>query len=139
MSSYNSIAYTEVLEILKYIPQEKYKLIPDRVIESMMKNCDEKCNFTYNIGVPFERQKISKKAIEILEFFDKNFWNASESSQVIINQVNIAKLFNNKAELKESTKDSKVNTSLVATTPKNWIMKLIDRLKSFKKMFGQNK
>lgn len=59
-------AYSEVLEVLRYIPLSYYKKIPKHYIDFMEENCDETSSFVYNIALPFEKQSISDTAKNIL-------------------------------------------------------------------------
>ncbi len=76
MEKEKSIAYKEVLEILKYIPIEKYNLIPEDILNKLKQNCEENYDFTYNIAIPFKEQKISKKARELLKWLDEMYWKS---------------------------------------------------------------
>ena len=67
-------AYTEVLEVLKYIPIEDYNKIPKKFITFMEENCDEKSSFKYNIALPFDKQGLSDKAKNVLALISKLFW-----------------------------------------------------------------
>ena len=65
MKNYDE-AYSEVIEVLNYIPIEDYNKIPKKYITFMEENCDENSNFAYNIALPFEKQDISDLAKDIL-------------------------------------------------------------------------
>lgn len=65
MKNYDG-AYSEVIEVLNYIPIEDYNKIPKKYITFMEENCDENSNFAYNIALPFEKQDISDLAKDIL-------------------------------------------------------------------------
>ena len=73
-------AYTEVLEVLKYIPTEDYNKIPKKFITFMKENCDEKSTFKYNIALPFEKQELSNKAKNVLALISKLFWMNNKKS-----------------------------------------------------------
>ena len=65
-------AYTEVLEILKYLPPEELEKIPQEQIEFYRKNCDTEYNFEFDISKPIEEQKTLKEtnAVIVLLFRD---------------------------------------------------------------------
>lgn len=65
MKNYDG-AYSEVIEVLNYIPIEDYNKIPKKYITFMEENCDENSKFAYNIALPFEKQDISDLAKDIL-------------------------------------------------------------------------
>ncbi len=59
-------AYTEVVEVLKYLPKDEYSKIPKEKIDYYEKNKDKDYEFQINPRIPVERQKISKEANAIL-------------------------------------------------------------------------
>lgn len=61
-----SIAYAEVLEVLKYISLEDYNKIPQKYITFLEENADENCLFEYNVALPFDKQNISGDAKNVL-------------------------------------------------------------------------
>ena len=69
---YNT-AYTEVMEVLKYISLEDYNKIPSQYIRFMEENADEECSFEYNIALPFEKQEISEEAKDVLAMLFRLF------------------------------------------------------------------
>lgn len=66
MVSTYAMAYTEVLEILKYIPKEEYNKIPKEKIEFYEKNKDNNYSYTFDISKPIKEQKISRKANSVI-------------------------------------------------------------------------
>lgn len=73
-----SEAYSEVLEVIKYLPKEDYDKIPPKFINFLYSNFDEKSDFRYNIALPFEKQNLSEKAKVILAMLCKNCWTTKE-------------------------------------------------------------
>ena len=73
MDNYSS-AYSEVLEVLKYLPKEDYDKIPSKTIDLLEANCDENSDFVYNIALPFDKQNISKEAKSILALLYRTSW-----------------------------------------------------------------
>lgn len=65
-------AYTEVLEILKYLPTEELEKIPNEQIEFYQKNCDTEYKFEFDMAKPIEEQKTLKEtnAVIVLLFRD---------------------------------------------------------------------
>lgn len=61
-----SIAYAEVLEVLKYISLEDYNKISQKYITFLEENADENCLFEYNVALPFNKQNISEDAKNVL-------------------------------------------------------------------------
>ena len=65
-------AYTEVLEILKYLPTEELEKIPKEQIEFYRKNCDTEYEFEFDISKPIDEQKTLREtnAVIVLLFRD---------------------------------------------------------------------
>ena len=66
-------AYTEVLEILKYLPKSDYEKIPKKEIEFYKNNCDKEYQFSINENLPLNEQNISKKTNAVLVSIFKNY------------------------------------------------------------------
>lgn len=95
-----SNAYSEVLEVLKYIPKEDYDKIPKKTIRLLEKNYDEKSEFRYNIALPFEEQGLSKDAKIILAILHRNCW-ATEEEKIQIRKEEIEYIRNIEETKKE--------------------------------------
>ena len=67
-----AIAYSEVLEILRYIPREDYNKIPRDKIKVFVENANDKYIFHYNPNKTLQDQNVSDitKGIIILLFRD---------------------------------------------------------------------
>ena len=74
-------AYSEVLEVLRYIPREDYKKIPIKTIQLLKTNSNEKNDFIYNSALPFNKQNISKDAKIILAILYRNCWITEEDKK----------------------------------------------------------
>lgn len=81
-----SNAYSEVLEILKYISVEDYKKIPKSKIEIFQKNANKDYIFKYTPEKTLDEQNVSKKAIIGLLFRD--YWATDEQKDKIIRKQN---------------------------------------------------
>lgn len=80
--TYN-MAYTEVLEILKQLPESELNKIPSKEIEYLENNRDKKYSFTYNPEKTIEEQAISRKANAILvSYFSKYFINNAQRQKL---------------------------------------------------------
>ena len=66
-------SYTEVLEILKYLPKSDYEKIPKKEIEFYKNNCDKEYQFSINENLPLNEQNISKKTNAVLVSIFKNY------------------------------------------------------------------
>lgn len=65
MNRFN-MACTEILEILKYLPEEDYKKIPKDEIDFFNQNNDKNYNFKFNEALAFEEQSILPETQSII-------------------------------------------------------------------------
>ena len=77
-------AYTEVLEILKYISQEDYQKIPQSKITLLEQNANYDYFFFYNPIETLENQNVSKIAKTIIAIFFRDYWANDIQRQKII-------------------------------------------------------
>ena len=73
-------AYTEVLEILKFIPKEDYEKIPKEKITLFEANSNKDYNFKYNPILTLDEQETSKLAKTIIAILFRDYW-ATESQR----------------------------------------------------------
>ncbi len=86
MNNLYAKSYTEVLEILKYLPVEEYKKIPKEEIEFYQNNCDKQYKFTINPRLDLKEQNISRKANAVLVYLFKNYF-ATEVQKEKLNNI----------------------------------------------------
>lgn len=67
-------AYTEVLEILKYLPSEEYERIPKEKIDFYRNNKDNSYNCTFDSTKSLNEQKISREARAIIVSIFRDFF-----------------------------------------------------------------
>lgn len=67
-------AYTEVCEILKYLPEEEYKKIPKEKIEFYESNKDNNYTFQYDSNKTLKEQHISSKTNAIIITIFRDFF-----------------------------------------------------------------
>ena len=138
------IAYAEVLEVLKYIPQEDYNKIPKKYITFLEENSDENSTFTYNIAIPFKKQEISDDTKNILAMLYRLFWASDEDKKRFeyIDKQNIQKRkeINQKYSPENVFKNrnnsniNKEKNEIIIYKENNWIKKLFIKIRSlFKK------
>lgn len=135
-------AYSEVLEVLKYIPQEDYKKIPIKTIQLLKSNSNEKSDFTYNSALPFNKQNISKDAKIILAILYRNCWITEEEKKKLEQEekehirtveeekrkkYNPDKIFENKE--KQIVQELEENCYLVVQ--EKWYKKIFNKIKNF--------
>lgn len=80
-------AYSEVLEILKYIPIEDYNKIPKNQIELFETNANSKYIFHYNPNKTLNEQNVSKIAKGIIAILFRDYWSTeNQRNKIIVKQ-----------------------------------------------------
>ena len=139
-------AYAEVFEVLKYMDRNIVMKIPLDIIElfSQNKNDNYKSKIDYNDI--FNKNNISKKALNILAWLNINYFSSIEEKQNLIKiyRENDYKEEQKKKEIYNSenifkykeniVKNSKKNTiteetSIVEYKEKNFLQKIFDKIK----------
>lgn len=67
-------AYTEVIEILKYFPEEEYAKIPEEKINFYKENMDKNYVFKFDPNVELEKQNISREASAVFVLLFNNYF-----------------------------------------------------------------
>lgn len=79
-------AYTEVLEILKHLPEDELERIPKTEIQFYESNKDKNYKYEYDKTVTVDKQKISKEANTVIIAIYMNYF-ANEKQKGIINEI----------------------------------------------------
>lgn len=77
-------AYTEVLDILKYILKEDYEKIPKSKIKVFEENCNKNYNFTYDENKTLDEQNVSEITKVIIAILFRDYWATKEQRYIII-------------------------------------------------------
>ena len=77
-------AYTEVLDILKYISKEDYEKIPKSKIKVFEENSNKNYNFTYDENKTLDEQNVSEIAKAIIAILFRDYWATKEQRYIII-------------------------------------------------------
>ena len=96
-------AYTEVLEIISYFPEEEYAKIPVEKIKFYKNNMDKDYVFSIDTEVDLEKQNISKEANAIIVNLFKEYFATEEQ------KVKIEKILNINQNIEEQEKREKYN------------------------------
>ena len=137
------VAYSQVLEILKYIPKEDYNKIPQNMIKVFQNNCYQKSDFKYNPEKTLQEQNVTETARTIIALLVRDFWATAEQREKIINfqkqerlkQRNINDIFKKREIISQSIKQNKYNENLPAIIKKD---NIFIKIKNFlKKIFGK--
>ncbi len=83
-----AVAYNEVLEILKYIPEEDYNKIPKKKIELFETCASKETEFSYNPEKTLDEQNVSKIAKGIIAILFRDYWATPEQRKRIIKKQN---------------------------------------------------
>ena len=78
-------AYTEVIEIIKYFPNEEYAKIPLEKINYYKENMDKDYNFQINPNIELEKQNISREANAILVTLFKDYFATDRQKEILNN------------------------------------------------------
>ena len=76
-------AYKEVLEIIKYFPEEEYNKIPKEKIEFYEVNKDQNYQFVINPKIDLSEQNISKEANAIIVTLFQDYFATEEQKEKI--------------------------------------------------------
>ena len=69
-----AMAYTEVIEILKYVPDEDVQKIPKEKIEFYKNNMDNEYNYKLDMTKEFKEQEMSDITKAILANIFRDYW-----------------------------------------------------------------
>jgi len=69
-----AMAYKEVIEILKYVPDEDVKKIPEEKLEFYKNNMDNEYNYKIDMTKEFEEQEMSDITKAILANIFRDYW-----------------------------------------------------------------
>ena len=96
-------AYKQVIEILKYVPQESVDKIPKEMNKTFKINMDDKYDFKIDISKSFEEQDIFEETKAILANIFRDYWATPEQKERILEKER------NDREIEENIKREKYN------------------------------
>ena len=77
-------AYSEILEILKYLTPEDYEKIPKEKIEVFETYANKDYSFNYDPDKTLQEQNVSKTARTIIGILFRDYWASEEQRDKII-------------------------------------------------------
>ena len=83
------IAYSEVLEILKYIPKEELNKVPQDMLEMFKTNASYENQFIYDPNKTLQEQNVSETARAIIAILYRDYWATENQKQKILNKQNL--------------------------------------------------
>ena len=110
-------AYSEVLEILKYISKEDYEKIPNSKIELFETNYNKDYIFEYNPNKTLDEQNVSKTAKAIIAILFRDYWATEIQKEKIISKQNYDRM-----KLEEERKARYNSNNLFKNNEKRIIM-----------------
>lgn len=140
-------AFSEVLEILKYIPTSDYEKIPLEIIEIMEDNSDKNSIVQYNPQKPLCEQNISSEAKTIIATLFRDYWATEKQKEKILakekydnNLEEIEKqkefsidIFQNKSKENIQTNMEEKNKQLIVIEKNSIFKTIISKIRKFLK------
>ena len=83
------IAYSEVLEILKYISKEEVNKVPQDMLEMFKTNASNENQFIYNPNKTLQEQNVSEIARAIIAILFRDYCAKENQKQKILNKQNL--------------------------------------------------
>lgn len=115
-------AYSEVLEILKYISKEDYEKIPNSKIELFETNHNKEYIFKYNPNKTLDEQNVSKTAKAIIAILFRDYWATELQKEKIIAKQNYDRM-----QLEEKKKERYNSDNLFKNNKKKNILDATDQ------------
>ena len=76
-------AYKEVIEILKYVPEESVNKIPQTVLDTFKAKMDKEYSFIVDINKSFEEQELLEETKAILANIFRDYWATTYQKEKI--------------------------------------------------------
>ena len=141
-------AYTEVLEVIKYLPMEERSKIPIEMIDFFKKNMDINYFFKFDPNMDLDKQNISEEANAILIILFRNHF-LTETQKIKLNEIlklnetisekkkektyNLNTIFKNVKNTKNTKNNLENNTSeewaIIEYKEKNFFQKIVKKIK----------
>lgn len=83
LSKEQIMAYTEVVEVLKYMSKEDVNKIPKDIVRYYTDNRDTSYNFKIDMEKAFEQQNLSEKAKIVLAMLYRDYWSTEKQKEKI--------------------------------------------------------
>ncbi len=140
-------AYTEVLEILKHIPEDELERIPKAELQYYEDNCDKNYKYEYDQELDVDKQAISREANTVIVALYMNYF-ANENQKGIIekilkqNSIEEEKAKSEKYDVNKIFEKNQQNNEInnenlpvdISKNENNFIKRIINKIKSlFKK------
>ena len=143
MSNQYAKAYTEILEILKYLPKKEYEKIPQSKIEFYEENQDKNYTYQFDITKPTaEVTMLDETKVIIISLFRDFFASENQKQKLqsllqakenayqekIREQYKVEDIFQRRAQKKEETY---ADISLVVVKKSTMLNRIMEKIKNF--------
>ena len=135
------IAYSEVLEILKYISKEDFNKVPQDMLEMFKNNASNEKQFIYDSNKTLQEQNVSETARALIAILFREYWATEDQKLKILTKqkydrekikeekYNSDNLFKNHSTQQEDAITNEVAMveykESIFTTIKNWFKRII--------------
>ena len=138
-------AYKEVLEIIKYFPEEEYNKIPKEKIAFYEANMDQNYQFVINPKIDLSEQNISKEANAIIVTLFQDYFateeqkakikeilelNERKSEQEKSKKYNHDNIFKEKVDANKDNEQEIQNSLPIEVKKENFFKRFIDYIKN---------
>ena len=138
-----AMAYKEIIEILKYVPDEDVSKIPQEKLDFYKENMDNNYGYKIDESKEFEEQEMSEITKAVLANIFRDYWATPYQKERIIvkEKYDIEKLEEEKREKynpdeifkdrnKKEIQKEQINNLLVEVKKENFFKKLISFIKN---------
>ena len=135
-------AYSEVLEILKYIPIKDYNKIPKNIIELFEKNANNEHRFIYNPNKTLDEQNVTKRAKAIIAILFTDYWANKIQREKIIQKQNYDRIKLNEEKREKYNPDNIFKNREIRTienTTSNIVSMIAYKESAFKRLLNKIK
>lgn len=112
MSNNYKKAYSEILEIIKYLPEEEREKIPEEKIKFFEENCDKNYEFKFNSSKPLEEQEFLRETYAIIIILFRDYF-ATETQKEKLQEILFLNEEKRQRELREKYNPEKIMTQRV--------------------------
>ena len=146
MNNAYAIAYTELLELLKYLPKDEFDKIPKEKIEFYENNKDTDYKFVYDPSKSLQEQNVSKKTNGIIVMLFRDYFATESQKEKLKNilkqneakrqeeareKYNSDNLFKKRNEVKEYEMQEQSNIVSMVEYKESLIKRIINKIKNF--------
>lgn len=133
-----AMAYTEVLQVLKYMPKEEVNKIPAEVIQYYENNQDKDYIYKIDEEKTFEEQELLEETKVVLALFYRDYWATPEQREKIkqkeqydVQQMELEKRkkYNTDDLFKKKQENKEMVTDLVEYKEMGWFQKFLQFMK----------